>query len=145
MIVRPYIALDLCSFEIQVAQAELEVVKAHPAYARAMRVDGYTWTAEHEGVILGCAGVIPQWRGRAIAWAMLSDHALKPKFIGRVTQIAKERLDLLSYEFWRIEAAVKADWPPGARWVEHLGFKYAGVLEKYSHNAEDYHSYVRIT
>src|SRR5262245_49479687 len=120
MIVRPYIALDLCSLKIQAAQSQMDNIKADPAYARAVSLDGYTFTAEHEETILGCAGVIPQWRGRAIAWALLSDEARQLRLMSQITKVVVHFLDEMAKEFWRIETAVKADWPPGAKWAERL-------------------------
>lgn len=91
-----------------------------PAEAEALARAGPSYTALGEdGTVYATAGIIPQWQGRAVAWAMVA-HNAGPHFL-RITR--EIRLFLASCGFRRIETAVDAAFPEALRWARLLGFE----------------------
>jgi hypothetical protein len=72
-----------------------------------------------DGTVYATAGIIPQWEGRALAWAMIA-HDAGPHFL-RITR--EVRLFLASCGFRRIETSVDAAFPQAFRWARVLGFE----------------------
>ena len=101
---------------------------------------GLAWAAEHDGVILGIAGLAPQWENRALAWALISDAAGPHfrKFHGAVLRF------LEASDFRRIEANVDVGFKAGERWMKLLGFKYEGYLTAFRPDGADMLMYARI-
>lgn len=88
--------------------------------AAALEVAGPSFSLmTDDGRCLGAAGAIPQWKGRAIAWALLSPEAAR--YFVRVTRAVKNWLDECDFE--RIEAHADALFPASHRWLEMLGFE----------------------
>jgi hypothetical protein len=85
------------------------LAKVGPSYA----------AVEDDGTVLAAAGIIPQWEGRAIAWALIA-HNAGPHFV-RITREVRRFLD--GCGFARVEAAVDAFFPAAIRWAELLGFE----------------------
>lgn len=77
-------------------------------------------SAWQSGRCLGAAGFIPQWPGRASAWALLSKHLGR----GVVPVVRRMRLEVDTYakHCARIELQVRHDFEPGHRLADMLGF-----------------------
>ena len=69
--------------------------------------------------VYGCAGIIPLWPGRAIAWSYISIYATGSKFLA-VHRAVLRRLDTCYIK--RIEMTVDCGFEQGHRWAELLGF-----------------------
>lgn len=101
---------------------------------------GLAWTVEKNGEILAIAGLAPQWTGRAIAWALISEDA--GKCFHSIHKAVKRFLD--SSEFLRIEANVDMEFEAGHRWMELLGFQLEGFMRAYRPDGADMFLYARI-
>lgn len=106
----------------------------------ALSEAGLAWTGEHEGVILGIAGLLPQWENRALAWTLISDEA-GPHF-RCIHKAVKRMLDVS--EFRRIEATVDVGFDAGQRWMNLLGFEHEGLMRAYRPDGADMHLYARV-
>lgn len=97
---------------------------------------------DEQGRCLGAAGVIPQWKGRAIAWALLSPLAAR-HFV-RITRAVKKWLDECGYE--RVEASADALFPASHRWLEMLGFERETPepMRRYAPDGRPAYLYARI-
>lgn len=88
------------------------------ADAMALAQAGPAWAVVAEEGVVCLAGVQPQWGGRAVAWALLSES------VGRhmlaLTRAAVRYFDGLDYG--RIEMYVDAEFAEGCRWARLLGF-----------------------
>lgn len=90
------------------------------AEARALAAAGPSFAAVGEdGHVYAAAGVIPQWEGRAIAWAMIA-HDAGPHFL-RITREVRRYLEACGIR--RIETSVDAAFPQAIRWARLLGFR----------------------
>lgn len=91
--------------------------------------------------VMACCGVMPLWKGRGYAWAMVSKscgHA----FI-ELHRAVLRFLDTCPFD--RIEAAVDVDFKEGHRWMKLLGFKCeAERARKFSPDGRDASLYARV-
>lgn len=90
-----------------------------PEYGAALAAAGPAYTAIVGNGVVGCAGLIPQWQGRALAWALIACEA-GPHLLGIVRAI-RRGLDVI-HPCRRVEAAVCADFAAGHRLMGLLGF-----------------------
>jgi hypothetical protein len=140
MIVRRWILGDTDKINLQPAQEYMKGWNMLSADLTNLSDAGLAWTAEHDGVVLGIAGLAPQWENRALAWALISDTA-GPQF--RKIHAAVSRFLEVS-EFRRIEANVDVGFDAGERWMRLLGFKYEGYLTAFRPDGADMLMYARI-
>ena len=80
---------------------------------------GLAWSAFDGEEVISCAGVVEVWRGRAYAWALLSENA-GPHLL-TLTRVIRSRLASLPYR--RVEMAVDAGFDAGCRWARMLGVR----------------------
>ena len=100
-----------------------------------------SYTAVVNGVPIAAAGVVPQWQGRAVAWAFLSDIGPR-QFVG-VHRAVKSFLDGCFIK--RIEMTVNCDFPEAHRWAKMLGFSMeAERMVGYSPDGGDCALYARV-
>jgi len=101
--------------------------------------DGYSAIDDH-GEVIYCAGVLPVWPGRGIAWAYISMHACRHML--KVTRSVRRYLEITPHR--RIEAAVDVGFEEGHRWMRLLDFNHEGRLEAYAPDGHDVDLYARI-
>ena len=95
--------------------------------------------------IVGCAGVLPEWQGRARTWAFFD--ACVPRRAWPA--ISAKMIDILddahNLGHSRIEATVSADFAAAMNFVEHLGFvrEFDRPMREYGPDGGDYWLYVR--
>lgn len=136
----PYQAHHLLALELQPAQAEWAARISEPGYAEAMTI-GQAWTGMVDGKVVGCAGLLPQWEGRVIAWAFFSGsipRAAWPRVIAKMRAVfaAAPR---------RVEAYVVSGNGPGLRLVSLLGFKIEGRMAKFAPDGADCFMYAKVS
>ena len=90
-----------------------------------------------------CAGIIHKMDGIGVAWA------LYPANIGTYhidPSLAKEKMASIAerFNYRRIEATVRADFPVGHSYIRYLGFKVEGLMEAYEPDGSDAFLYARI-
>jgi len=109
---------------------------------QAMEQHGIGQTAFADDHVLGFAGIIPIWPGRAMAYAYITEYARNNKFIF-VHRSVQRFLDDCYIK--RIEMAVQCDFEQGNRWARMLGFKLeAERMEHYQPDGEDCALYARV-
>lgn len=97
-------------------------------YAQSLKNGGPCFTAFAGMEVIACAGVIPQWEGRAQAWSMLSAQVDRYRFgIHR----AVKRF-LMDYPMRRIECTVDPRSEKAQVWARRLGFTYEGTMRGYT-------------
>ena len=111
----------------------------------ALRADvGPAWSAMRDGRILGCAGIVPLWRGVGAGWlfggAELRRHPmLLHRAVARGVPQAMRGLGL-----HRLQISVHEQFAASLGWVERLGFVPEGVMPGYGPNGDSYIRYARI-
>jgi len=109
-----------------------------PGHAPALGEDA--WTGIAEGAPVVCAGIMPLWAGRGMAWACLSADA--GRHFMAIHRAAARVFALPRYR--RVEAYVDPVWAPARRWVELLGFTREGLMRAFLPEGGDMLLYARI-
>lgn len=95
--------------------------------------------AEHRCVC--AAGIVPIYKHRATAWALMGEDA--GPYLRQITQKVRQALDVSPYP--RIEMQVNYDFRAGHRWAKMLGFEVeAERMRKSGIYGHDETLYVRI-
>jgi hypothetical protein len=88
---------------------------------------GPAFTAVCDDMIVGCAGVIIQWPGVGVAWAVFSQNIFKyPIWVTRNVRVALRDF-IRAYQLHRVEMVVL---PQHVRWAEALGFSRENGLAR---------------
>lgn len=116
MRVIPYEAEHLAMLDAQDAQRYLSAWVGDEQ-AKSLE-DTPSYTAVHEDRVLCCAGILPIWQGRAVAWAYM-DRRAGEHFIALHRRV-QQFLDQCYVQ--RIEAHVDREFEAGHRWARMLGF-----------------------
>ena len=92
-----------------------------------------------DGAPVMCGGILQQWPGRHMAWALFDAHADKHVF--GIVRIAREFFDEVQ---GRIEFTVRCDFDAGHRFAKALYFEVeTPLLRCYGPEGEDHVGYVR--
>lgn len=102
--------------------------------------DGKAFTVIYEGKMVACAGIITKMEGVGVAWA------LYPLDIGKYPidpQIAKNKLRelMIKYDFRRVEATARVDYPAASSYLRYLNFEREGLMKKYEPDETDAYLY----
>ncbi len=94
--------------------------------------------------VILCAGILPQWEGRAIVWALLADS------VGRCDMMWIHRqtlwfLDTQVKNYRRIEAHVDELFTAAHKWVRMLKFESEGLMRHFDPLGRDMRLYARIS
>jgi hypothetical protein len=136
----PFEAWHMHALRLQAAQ-ELFPSQVEPGHAHELERLGNAYTAIDGGDVLACAGLIEQWQGRAIAWALLAGDIGPHRFL-RVSRGVMRAL--CTAPFHRIEAAVDCEFPQAIRWVHDLGFELEGKMRAFGVDKRDHYLYARV-
>lgn len=109
-------------------------------YGTFLKSSGPCFTAFAGMDVIGCAGIMPLWNGRAQVWSLFSDliHHY-PKAIHRAV---KQYVD--GYDVARLECTVDPRSDRAVRWAKRLGFHYESTMPKYTPIGTTMDMYVRI-
>ena len=113
-----------------------------PDYAEILQRTGNAETGIYDGAVIGCAGVLPQWKGRAIAWALIG--AMPRRCWPNVTKHAIAGLEQAHAEgSRRIEVNVRLGFKQGDLWVRRLGFAPVAPKPLWGPDGATFWEYVR--
>ncbi|MBU7436518.1 hypothetical protein [Paraburkholderia fungorum] len=139
MIIVPFSPSHIDAFAVQSAQ-ELMRPYFSREYAEAVaKTDAFTGFID--GRVVGCAGFIVQWPGRATCWAMVSHTVTKREWV-EINRAVQRAIDLRPEH--RLEATCDSDFPGGHTWLRHLGFVREGRLVAYTPDRRDNDLYARV-
>ena len=127
MIIRPFEAGDIARILVKNNQLlEWDNAKNDDA----VLVNTYAFTAVHEGEVIACAGMLPKYYGIADVWAMFSDRTSEFRFT--IFKQLKKHIELLkSCDYHYFMTPVRKDSNESIKFIEALGFKRTGELNKY--------------
>jgi hypothetical protein len=135
----PFKAEHLAAIKLQALQAHLS---DWVTLKQGRGLEEYpSYTAMVDGKPIGAAGVLWMWRGRAQAWAFISDTG--PKNFIRGHRVVKRFLDNCYVQ--RMEMTCDCDFPQAHRWAKMLGFTMETErMPHYSPDGRDCSMYVRL-
>ena len=140
----PFQPEHLEGLRLQRAQRHLKPLLAIPEYGRQL-VTPYSWTGVANGAVVGCAGLLPQWPGRAIAWALLTPQLDARQFLRAHLRVRRVIETAQRDGMRRIEASVDAAFDAGHRWALALDFAPEGLMRRFSPEGRDHLLYARIS
>jgi RimJ/RimL family protein N-acetyltransferase len=94
------------------------------------------------GRLVGCGGLIEQWRGRALIWGLVA-KGLRRHEIGAMLLRLRAEIDRAMTTYNRLECTVLDDFEAGHRFVKALGFVYEGTMARYDWWGRDHRLYAR--
>lgn len=105
---------------------------------RVLPLRGLTWALLDGGDLVGGAGLVPMWPGRAEGWQLTSRHA-RPRQLALAVRMARQVLDDRQRDptFRRIEIYVRAGAIWCASFVKALGFEREGLLKRWDPAGRD--------
>lgn len=115
---------------------------AHSEAEARSCVGRYSFSALHEGRVIGMAGIHCPWPTFGNAWALFGGVPLKawPAMTRKVAAV----LDQAGRDgVLRIEMTVEASCPRAKRWAERLGFRLFCARPLYGPRATDHYGMVR--
>lgn len=118
----------------------VEMVKSGEAVS--MRVMDRSWSIFIDDKPVVCIGLIPQWKGRLLAWAYMADIPLD--CVGQIVKgFDNEMRKVFDHGVHRIEATVPVSFGRGCTLMYALRFKVEGQLAKYGPDGEDHFMFAR--
>lgn len=139
----PFEPAHLAALRLQTAQAYLQALIARQEYGAAM-CGRHSWSGAANGEIVGSAGVIEQWPGRALCWALLGRNIRTRDFLRVHNKVGEVLVRVHREGTRRIETSVDAAFDAGHRWVRALGFAPEGLMRSYSPDGRDHVLYARV-
>ena len=140
MIVRPWRVGDSESIRLQQAQRYSGDLADVSQDLTPLSEVGLAWTCEVDGEVICCAGLLPQWENRAIAWALIGESA--GRYFAAIHKAAHRFLVRSPYR--RIEAHVDVGFPQGARWMKMLGFEVEAYMKAFRPDGADMLLFARV-
>lgn len=112
----PFKALHLAQIELQGAQTfggkSREIGEALER--------SFAFSGIDNDIVLGCAGIVPLWEGRAHLWSYLSKNINKTQMIA-IHRAALRGIEMRTEK--RLEATCDVNFKAGHRWLKMLGFQ----------------------
>lgn len=140
MIVRPWQLGDCARVRLQAAQQYISDLGGVEQDLTPLADQGLAWSAEHDGQVIACGGLLPQWEGRAMAWMLISESA-GPHFFGIHRAVSRF---LARAPYRRIEAHVDVGFTAGSEWMKMLGFEIESYKRAFRPDGADMLEFVRI-
>lgn len=138
----PMTAEHLAAIELQPAQAAAQAFLSDESYVAALSTAGHAYALlGPSGEVLACAGIIPMWHGRAIAWALVG--AAAGHRMVELHRAAMRAFDM--HPVRRLETTVAAGFEQGHRWARLLGFTRECTMRAYAPDGSDCDLYARVT
>lgn len=136
----PFRAAHLRYLALQSAQAYASSELSKPEYGEMLEGLGESFTAIHDGQVIGCAGIWRVWENRSHVWALLSPDAGR-HFVA-IHRAVRDKLNSMTDR--RIEAAVDVGFTEGVRWMKMLGFEREGTMRCYTPAGNDSDLFARV-
>lgn len=137
----PFKAEHVHGINLQVAQALLEDTLS-PTHAKMLETHSeVAYSAIDGDTVIASAGIVEQWKGRGLCWALLAGDIGASRFV-RVSRAVRRAVDVAQWR--RLEMQVDAEHVAAMRWAELLGFEVESKLRSFLPDGRDAFMYVRI-
>lgn len=140
MIVRPWRIGDSQKIRLQRAQCYTGDLADVSADLTPLSEIGLAWSADDDGDVVACGGLLPVWDNRAQAWMLVGENA-GPHFTGIHRSV---RDFLVNAPYRRVEAHVDVGFSEGVRWMKMLGFELESYKRAFRPDGADMLEFVRI-
>jgi len=104
----------------------------------ALVQEGMAFTGIDNGYLVGAAGIYPLWHGVGEAWLLGADR-MKNYPLSAARMVRRQLHQIAAaHGMWRVQAAMRSDWPELARWARFLGMEHEGTMRRYGVDGQDY-------
>lgn len=141
---RPSDAKEISIQPMQIVDQRLFADWSDDEWQRLRNEHGPSMTGLRDDRIIFCAGIIPQWIGRAVAWALISDRLTRYDMIWVHRQVRWILETQVENGYRRIEAHVHEPFAAAHRWMRMLDFESEGLMRRYDPEGRDMRLYARI-
>jgi len=142
--VRDFVPEDMPWLQLQRAQQMwlgLHTPSLDVDYGAHLWAGGPAWTVtDKSGWIVAACGFHEIFPTYAVAWALLAE-GIGHRHLA-LTRLVKARMREAAYP--RIEALIRADFPPAAKWAALVGLQFCATIRAAGPALEDYHLYERV-
>jgi len=138
VIIIPMMPIHVEDMTLQPGQMDMAEIISEEGYSDWLASIPNSYSLMKDGECLACGGIIEQFDGRALAWALISNKLNGTDLI-LVTKLVKR--ELAKYNYKRIEAIVRDGFEQGHRWARLLGFRCEtpdGMLNWFNDGAKAY-------
>ncbi len=96
------------------------------------------FTGIDNGYLVAAAGIFPLWNGVGEAWFLGASRVGEYQF--RIGKLVRQGMQEIAQKqgLWRVQAAMRSDWPELARWAKFLGMEHEGTMRQDGANKLDY-------
>jgi hypothetical protein len=129
----PFEPEHLQTLLLQPSQAMLQPTLSDPEYGQSLAHAGPAYSLVDGDVVFASAGFVPQWRDRAVVWALISAE-VSPHMV-TLTRAVRRALQL--HHFRRVETSVACDFEQAHRWAKMLGFEREGRMRAFTPDGQD--------
>ena len=143
MRVVPFEIMHLLQLDLDEEQARVRDNEIATMTSARYQVPGKAFTGLVDGKPIACAGMMPMWRGRDLAWAFFGRDMPTRSWVFFAKHLRRAVDASLSNGTWRVEMTVKHGFANGCRLARLLGFNMEAVLAKYGPDGEDHIMYAR--
>ena len=102
---------------------------------------GKGWTLVVDGVVKGCAGIMPQWKGVGEAWALMSrwcnEHPVT------LCKSYKAKIDKMCAPYKRVQMCVDENFEAAVNFAKYLKFTSEGRMLYYGPDGKTYIRFAR--
>lgn len=95
-------------------------------------------------VVLGMGGIIPVWKGVAIAWLLTACEIERYKVFFHKAIVTMLDKAIRELSLHRVDVSVLAEHEVSIKWLERLGFKNEGLMRKFDSQGNDYYRYALV-
>jgi hypothetical protein len=109
-----------------------------------MVVPEMSFTGVTENLVIAAGGIYPIWDGVGEAWFLGSHHITNNPL--SAMRILKRHLHkiMIDHNFHRIQATTLESYPASRRWMQFLGMKEEGIMEKFCPAGRDFIRWARV-
>ena len=109
-----------------------------------MVVPEMSFTGVTENLVIAAGGIYPVWDGVGEAWFLGSHHITNNPL--SAMRILKRHLHkiMIDHKFHRIQATTLESYPASRRWMQFLGMKEEGIMEKFCPAGRDFIRWARV-
>ena len=114
------------------------------SFAPTLVHEGMAFTAIDNGYLVASGGIAPLWEGVGEAWLLGAERVEKHRrYVARA--VHQHMLQVVEKKgLWRVQAAMRSDWPELKRWARFLGMQHEGTMRAYGADGLDYERYARV-
>ena len=113
-------------------------------FVESLVIPKMSFTGVTENLIVASGGIYPIWEGVGEAWFVGSHHLTKNPLSAMRALKRHLQTIMVDHKFHRIQATTLESFPASRRWMQFLGMKEEGIMEKFCPAGRDFIRWARV-